>query len=146
MAPEQWLGGDIDGRADLYSLGIVLYQLLTGSVPFGAPTSEGLMRQHLDMPVPPLASRRQGLPTGFEDVVQTALAKDPDSATGTRGVQGRTRSCHEACPDLRSPSRTNLASAGIAITTEPTPARRTGFRAPPNRDHPNRHAARRYRR
>src|SRR5262249_34944494 len=53
MAPEQWLGGDIDGRADLYSLGIVLYELLAGSPPFTATTSQGLMRQHLEVPVPP---------------------------------------------------------------------------------------------
>ena len=49
MAPEQWLGGEVDGRADLYSLGIVLYELLAGSPPFTATTSEGLMRQHLEI-------------------------------------------------------------------------------------------------
>jgi len=78
MAPEQWVGGEIDGRADIYSLGIVLYQLLTGGVPFTAPTAEGLMRQHLEMPVPPLSTRQADLPAGFEDVVQTALAKEPE--------------------------------------------------------------------
>ena len=77
MAPEQWVGGEIDGRADIYSLGIVLYQLLTGSVPFTAPTAEGLMRQHLEMPVPPLSSRQPDCRRGFEDVIQTALAKEP---------------------------------------------------------------------
>jgi tRNA A-37 threonylcarbamoyl transferase component Bud32 len=77
MAPEQWVGGDIDGRADIYSLGIVLYQMLTGSVPFTAPTAEGLMRQHLEMPVPSLSSRQIDLPAGLDDVVQTALAKEP---------------------------------------------------------------------
>ena len=78
MAPEQWIGGDIDGRADIYSLGIMLYQLLAGTVPFTAPTSEGLMRQHLEMVVPPLTTHRLDLPAGFEAVIQTALAKDPE--------------------------------------------------------------------
>ena len=120
MAPEQWLGGDIDGRADLYSLGIVLYQLLAGGVPFTAPTSEGLMRQHLDVPVPPLASRRHGLPSGFEDVVQTALAKSPDLRYRHAGefkaaLEAATRQAQVP----GSPSRTDLAPAGGAITTNP---------------------------
>ena len=78
------------------------------------------MRQHLDMPVPPLASRRQGLPTGFEDVVQTALAKDPDSRYRHAGeFKAALEAATRHAPDLSSPSRTNLASAGIAITTDP---------------------------
>jgi serine/threonine-protein kinase len=79
MAPEQWLGGEIDGRADLYALGAVLYQLLTGTVPFTATTAPALMRQHLEAPVPPLSAHRGGLPRGFEDVIQTALAKQPEA-------------------------------------------------------------------
>ena len=120
MAPEQWLGGDIDGRADLYSLGIVLYQLLTGSVPFTAPTSEGLMRQHLDMPAPSLSSRRPGLPPGLEDVVQTALAKEPDARYRHAGefkaaLEAAVRLAHAPGP----PTQTHLASADGPITTNP---------------------------
>jgi hypothetical protein len=78
MAPEQWLGGDVDGRADLYALGIILYELLAGSPPFPATTAPGLMRQHLEMLVPRLPAERADLPAGLNDVLQTVLAKQPD--------------------------------------------------------------------
>ncbi|MFN8633711.1 MAG: protein kinase [Chloroflexota bacterium] len=77
MAPEQWMGGEIDGRADIYALGVVLYELLTGAPPFQATTPTGLMHQHLQAPVPSLAIRRADLPAALDSVVQTALAKDP---------------------------------------------------------------------
>ena len=85
MAPEQWVGGDIDGRADVYSLGIVLYQLLAGSVPFTAPTAEGLMRQHLEMRYRRYRAASPTCPAGFEDVIQTALAKRLGDAIATPG-------------------------------------------------------------
>jgi serine/threonine protein kinase len=106
MAPEQWIGGDIDGRADIYSLGIMLYQLLAGTVPFTAPTSEGLMRQHLEMVVPPLTTHRRDLPAGFEAVIQTALAKDPE----------------------RRFRRTGEFKAALTVAGQPVPV--TGFHLP----------------
>jgi serine/threonine protein kinase len=120
MAPEQWLGGEIDGRADLYSLGIVLYELLAGTPPFTATTPQGLMRQHLEMPIPPLASRRPDLPAAFEDVLQTALAKAPDQRYRHAG---EFKAALEAA--LRQPqssnsfSHTALASSDGAMTTSP---------------------------
>lgn len=120
MAPEQWLGGDVDGRADVYSLGVVLYELLAGSPPFTATTSEGLMRQHLESPVPSLRSRRRDLPPGFEDAVQTALAKDPASRFR------RAAELKEALEDAARAhqrhahaSQTNVASMTFGSTTSP---------------------------
>lgn len=77
MAPEQWVGEEIDGRADIYALGVVLYELLAGRPPFSAATPLGLMRQHLEVPVPPLAAHGVGVPWPFDEVLQRALAKDP---------------------------------------------------------------------
>src|SRR5204863_36539 len=78
MAPEQWLGGDIDGRADVYSLGVMLFELLSGTVPFTATTAEGLMRQHLGEPVPCLAPRVADVSDAFDNVIHKALAKRPE--------------------------------------------------------------------
>jgi serine/threonine-protein kinase len=120
MAPEQWLGGDVDSRADLYSLGIVLYELLAGSPPFTATTSEGLMRQHLEMPMPALATRRPDLPVGFEDVVQTALAKDPARRYRHAGeLKAALEAAQRPAPAPHSVSETDLAAAGRSPTTSP---------------------------
>jgi serine/threonine protein kinase len=78
MAPEQWRGEEIDGRADIYALGVVLYEALSGTVPFTATTTGALREQHLSAPVPPLASRGAHVPKEFEEVVQSALAKRPE--------------------------------------------------------------------
>ena len=120
MAPEQWVGGEVDGRADLYSLGIVLYELLTGGPPFAATTSEGLMRQHLEMPVPALASRRPDLPSGLEDVIKTALAKEPERRyrhAGELKAALEAAARQDPAPGLHT--STNLAATGRAPTTHP---------------------------
>lgn len=78
MAPEQWLGHEIDGRADTYSLGAMLFELLAGRPPFTAMTAQGLMRQHLESPVPPLVPRDLRMSTALQEVVRTALAKRPE--------------------------------------------------------------------
>ena len=120
MAPEQWLGGEVDGRADLYSLGIVLYELLAGSPPFTATTSQGLMRQHLETPVPPLAPCRPDLPPGLDRVVQTALAKAPDQRYRHAGDL---KAALEAAARLTNgpdhSSGTNLGSSVPFMTTSP---------------------------
>jgi serine/threonine-protein kinase len=77
MAPEQCLGEEVDRRTDIYSLGVVLYELLTGVLPFTAQTPNAMMRAHLESPVPPLSVHRSDVPAGLEDVIQRALAKNP---------------------------------------------------------------------
>ncbi|MBM4257509.1 MAG: serine/threonine protein kinase [Deltaproteobacteria bacterium] len=54
MAPEQWRGAGEDGRTDLYALGVIMYEMLTGRPPFASSSVEALMHQHLTMPPPPL--------------------------------------------------------------------------------------------
>ncbi len=75
MAPEQALGRATDPRADLYSLGIVLYEMLCGRVPFEAQTPLSLLYKHVHEPPPALP----GVPPRLNDVVMRALAKFPDA-------------------------------------------------------------------
>ncbi len=77
MAPEQWQRGAVDSRADLYALGIMLFEMLTGRVPFEADTPYQMMFAHIQEPPPPICSLRPDLPSAVEAVIQKALAKDP---------------------------------------------------------------------
>ncbi|MEM9666021.1 MAG: protein kinase [Bacteroidota bacterium] len=77
MAPEQIRGEDPDARADLYAVGALLVELLTGQLPFEADTDYALMQAHLETPPPSLRAREAQLPEALDAVVQRALAKDP---------------------------------------------------------------------
>ncbi len=80
MAPEQVMGGDrVDGRADLYSLGVILYQMVTGRTPFQGETPAQVVVQHLQLPPLSPRSLRPDLPVAAEQVMLRALAKSPES-------------------------------------------------------------------
>jgi hypothetical protein len=79
MSPEQASGADIDCRADLYSLGCVLYELLAGEPPFSAETPEALLTMQLRSRPAPIGIRRVELPTNLEQLVGELMAKDRES-------------------------------------------------------------------
>ncbi len=76
-SPEQVSGGAVDARSDIYSLGIVLFELLTGNVPFSGPTPFVVMPMHMHEPVPSVRAMRLELSPAVEFVVKKALAKQP---------------------------------------------------------------------
>jgi serine/threonine protein kinase len=78
LSPEQGRGDKLDGRSDLYSAGIVLYELLTGQLPFRADTPAGLIFKHVYEPPPPPGELRPGLPPFLVEITLRLLAKDPD--------------------------------------------------------------------
>jgi hypothetical protein len=78
MAPEQAQGQSIDGRTDIYALGIVLYEMLTGFVPFSAPTPVAALYKQINEPPPPLRQVNVNVPPWLEAVVDKALAKRPE--------------------------------------------------------------------
>jgi hypothetical protein len=78
VAPEQIRGDDVDGRADVYSLGCVLYRCLTGEVPFPRNSEITTIYAHLNDPAPRPGEHHEGLAAGFDGVVERALAKSSD--------------------------------------------------------------------
>jgi serine/threonine-protein kinase len=77
MSPEQLEGRTVTGHSDLFSLGVSLFQLLTGQLPFTADSMTGLMQQIAEAPHPPLRAFRPDLPACVESVINRALAKNP---------------------------------------------------------------------
>jgi eukaryotic-like serine/threonine-protein kinase len=79
MSPEQLEGRTVTGHSDLFSLGVSLFQLLTGQLPFTADSMTGLMQQIAEAPHPSLRGFRPDLPACVESIIDRALAKNPDA-------------------------------------------------------------------
>jgi serine/threonine-protein kinase len=95
LSPEQIEGREPDARADLYSLGVVLFEMLAGSVPFSGPTDMATAVQHLNSAAPRLSAVRPGLPAGLDHLVATLLAKRPeDRPTSAAAVYQALRSVY----------------------------------------------------
>ncbi|GLZ00250.1 tetratricopeptide repeat-containing protein kinase family protein [Actinoplanes sp. NBRC 103695] len=86
MAPEQALGaGPVGPRADLYGLGCVLFELITGQPPYESDTPLGVLHQHLDTPVPYPGAFRDDVPKELDELVFALLAKDPQDRPESAG-------------------------------------------------------------
>jgi YVTN family beta-propeller protein len=83
VAPEQVRGDPVDGRADVYSLGCLLYETLTGDVPFRRPSDVATIYAHLEEEAPAASERRPGLPPAVDAVLRRAMAKEPDARYAT---------------------------------------------------------------
>lgn len=83
MSPELVQGHSTDGRADIYSLGIVLYRMLTRQLPFSGDSTTSIINAHVDLPIPDLRLLRNNLPAAWQEVVAKALAKEPQDRYAT---------------------------------------------------------------
>jgi formylglycine-generating enzyme required for sulfatase activity len=79
MAPEQWSDDEPDARADIYSLGVILYQMLAGEVPFKGSSIPSIMKKHLTMPPPSFQSMGVSIPPAIEAVVRHSLEKEVEA-------------------------------------------------------------------
>src|SRR2546425_5379991 len=116
MSPEQWGelphdgNSEIDGRADIYSLGVVLYELIAGQRPFGGLTLAELRRQHVSVTPPPLHEVAPGVPESFSKAIARSIAQDRSERQATAS-------------ELKDELVAALATAGIA----PSPSLRAGL-------------------
>jgi len=83
VAPEQIRGDDVDGRADVYALGCLLFETLTGTLPFSGASDVALVYAHLETEPPRASEREPGLPAAVDDALRRAMAKDRDERQDT---------------------------------------------------------------
>ena len=83
MSPEQALGQAVDGRSDIYSLGITAYYALTGRLPFQGPTVPALIHQHVSVPAPRVAAQGRDMPAKLAEAVDRCLLKEPGQRWAT---------------------------------------------------------------
>ncbi|NWF63287.1 MAG: serine/threonine protein kinase [Chloroflexi bacterium] len=77
MSPEQAQGKPVNARSDVYALGVTLYRLLTGELPFSSNSTTALLNAHLQQPVPDVRTIKENIPSVWQEVVSKAMAKDP---------------------------------------------------------------------
>lgn len=105
MSPEQAMGeSEVDGRSDLYSLGCVLYELLTGTPPFTAETPTGVLMKHITEQPRQARELNPGLPIAVNDMVMRLLAKDPLVRPATAGDVARSLRAARQTTEMAPPS------------------------------------------
>jgi tRNA A-37 threonylcarbamoyl transferase component Bud32 len=113
MAPEQIRGeGKVDGRADIYALGIVLFEMLTGKTPYKADTPAQVMMMHLANPTPRLPEARNDLPESVNNLLVRAMAKEPEFRFQNASEIGSVLATIAAS---RSPGKAQLSQTDIIL-------------------------------
>jgi len=83
MSPEQAQGIEIDGRSDVYGLGVIIYQMLSGQQPYNADTPMGVVVKHITEPVPDILSMVPSLPLDMDEIIKLSMAKDKNKRYAT---------------------------------------------------------------
>jgi len=145
MAPEQWSDDEPDARADIYSLGVILYQMLAGEVPFKGSSIPSIMKKHLTVPPPSFQSMGVSVPPQLEAVVRHSLEKEaPDRVDSIESFLKELSGAMNASPVVVTSSRPTGAldpnktmvseTLSEASNTQPPGVSKTGAQPPLSTD------------
>jgi serine/threonine protein kinase len=129
MSPEQCLGHGVDQRADIYSFGVILYLIFTGTMPFAGSNLSEILHLHTAVPPDP-PSRRRPMPGTLDKLILDCLAKDPRDRPATVAVLGQRLDAALASPGAGTIVAGSASGAPVNRTQQLPPGGRSRQRAP----------------